>query len=211
MLVIGSSSSGKTYLVKSHIEEALRRKKKRKFIYVSPEFNVDRTLAKLRQNKRWMNFFEGVDVSEKSYIDSGKSSADEWWNDTIHPILKNAEEGTCIVLDDSKDSEVYHQSRKFMDKYLRTGRHKSVGIVSIQHNIRGGKDTSQSYSSVRTVVLFPRSGGKGKIVDFLNETLGVSRKRALELSEIFAESGRWMAIHQWSPVIVYGPKYAIWV
>jgi len=64
-IAIGSSNSGKTFLVSSHIEEALRRKKKRKFIYMSPEFSIDLTLQKLRNNKRWMRYFTGIDVSDK--------------------------------------------------------------------------------------------------------------------------------------------------
>ena len=210
-LIIGSSSSGKTHLIASQIEEALKRKKKRKFIYVSPEFNIDRTLTKLRNNKRWINYFRGIDVSDKSFELSERGTADNWWKEDIYPILKDAEEGTCIVLDDSKDSEIWRQSRAFMTKMLRTGRHRGVGLVSIQHNVRGGQDTSQAYSSVKNVILFPRAGGKGKQVDFLHETVGVSRKRAYELVEIFAESGRHMTIHTWSPVVIYGPKYAVWV
>ena len=46
-VVIGSSASGKTFLVKSWIEDALKRKKKRNFIYLSPESNIDTTLKKL--------------------------------------------------------------------------------------------------------------------------------------------------------------------
>ncbi len=84
-------------------------------------------------------------------------------------------------------------------------------MVSIQHDGRGGQDTAQAFSSVKTVVLFPRAGGKGKQVDFLNETVGLPRRKAHDIVEIFAASGRWMAIHQWSPVVIYGPKYAIFV
>ena len=211
MIVIGSSSSGKTHLVASHIEEALKRKKKRKYIYMSPEFNLDRTLQKLRNNKRWINYFRGIDVSDKAFKESEKGSASQWWDDDIFPLLRDAEEGTTVVMDDNKDSEVWRQSRRFMNKMMRTGRHRSLGLVSIQHNVRGSQDTSQAYSSVKNVVLFPRAGGKGKQVDFLNETVGVTRKQAYNLVDIFAESGRWMAIHQWSPVVIYGPKYAIWV
>ena len=53
--------------------------------------------------------------------------------------------------------------------------------------------------------------GKGKIVDFMTETLGLTRRKATELCEMFAESGRWMAINSWSPVILYGPRLAMWV
>ena len=210
-IAIGSSNSGKTHLIAAHIEEALRRKKKRKFIYLSPEFSVDRTLQKLRGNKRWMKYFKGVDISDKAFKDSEKGAASQWWDEVIFPQLNNAEEGTTIIMDDNKDSEVWRQSRNFMTKYMRTGRHRKVGLVSIQHNVRGGQDTAQAYSSVKTIILFPRAGGKGKQVDFLHELTGVTKRRAHELVEIFGDSGRWMAIHAWSPVVLYGPKYAVWV
>jgi hypothetical protein len=94
---------------------------------------------------------------------------------------------------------------------MRTGRHKKVGVISLQHNVRGGKNTAQAYSSVKHVVLFPRAGGKGKISMFLHELTGLSLRRAHEIVELFAESGRWMQIHQFSPVVLFGPKYALFI
>ena len=210
-LVIGSSGVGKTHLVRMWIEEALKRKKKRKFIYISPECEVDETLKKLRNNKRWKNYFRGIDVSDKAFKDAEQGSANQWWDEVIFPILDDAPEGSTIIMDDAPDAVVYRQLQKFLIKYLRTGRHRKVAVISLQHNVRGGKWTSQSFSSVKTVVLFPRGGGKGRIVDFMNETLGLTRRKANEYCEIFSESGRWMAINSWSPVVLYGPKYAIWI
>ena len=150
-------------------------------------------------------------MSDKAFKESDKGSAEAWWSDVIYPILDQAEPGTTIVLDDAPDSVIYKQLQKFLIKYLRTGRHRKVAIASIQHNVRGGKWTSQSYSSVKNIFLFPRGGGKGKIVEFLNETVGLTRRRAMQLVELFGESGRWMGIHSWSPVVLYGPQYAIWI
>ena len=114
-------------------------------------------------------------------------------------------------LDDAPDSPIHKYLQKFLIKYLRTGRHKKIGVSSIQHNVRGGKWTSQSFSSVKFVSLFVRGSGKGKMVEFLYETLGVGRKKARILVDIFGESGRSMTIHQWSPTIIFGDKYAVWV
>jgi hypothetical protein len=210
-IIIGSSNSGKTYKILSEIEEALRRPKKRKFVYVSPELNVDTTLKKILNNKRWINYFQGVDVSDDAFKESEKATPDEWWHDSIKPILLEQNPGTCIVLDDAPDSPIHKYLQKFLIKYLRTGRHKKIGVSSIQHNVRGGKWTSQSFSSVKFVSLFVRGSGKGKMVEFLYETLGVGRKKARILVDIFGESGRSMTIHQWSPTIIFGDKYAVWV
>jgi hypothetical protein len=209
-LVIGSSGSGKTYLVGSWITEALKAKRKRNFIYISPEFNMDQTLKKLRNSKRYQKHFTGIDVSDESMVESEKG-AEQWWAEDIKPKLDNLKPGSVIIMDDNKDSAVWKQTREFMIKNMRTGRHKSVGVISIQHNVRGGKDTSQAYSSVKHVFLFPRAGGKGKISMFLHELTGLSLRKSHELVEVFAESGRWLAIHQFSPVVIFGPRYAIFV
>jgi len=209
-LTIGSSGVGKTHLVASWIEAALKRKKKRKFYYVSPEVMQDSTLKKLRNSLRWRKYFIPVDVSDEAFKEIGVGSAQSFWDEKIFPVLDEAEEGSVIVLDDSPDASVHRQLQKFMIKYLRTGRHKKVAVVSIQHNIRGSRWTSQAFSSVKNIILFPRGGGKGKIVDYMNETLGLTRRKAAELVELFAESGRWMGVHSWSPVCLYGPKYAVW-
>jgi len=210
-ILIGSSAVGKTHLVISEIEEALKRKKKRRFVYVTPELQVDTTLKKLLNKKGWMKWFTGVDVSDQAFDDSERGSAEEWWRDDILPVLLDLEPGAKIILDDAPDSKVHKYLQKFLIKYLRTGRHKKIGITSIQHNVRGGKWTSQSFSSVKWVVLFPRGSGKGKQVEWLYETLGVGRKKARILVDIFGETGRSMTIHQWSPTVVFGPKYAVWV
>ena len=208
-ILIGSSNSGKTHLVVTEITEALKRPKKRKFVYVSPELNVDTTLKKIINTKRWDKYFQGIDVSDDAFLESEKG-LEEWWKE-IETTLVNQPQGTSIVLDDAPDSQVHKYLQKFLVKYLRTGRHKKVGITSIQHNVRGGKWTSQSFSSVKWVVLFPRGSGKGKIVEWLYESLGVGRKKARVLVNIFGETGRFMYIHQWSPTVVFGPKYAVWV
>ena len=210
-IIIGSSGVGKTFLVIKEIIEALKRKKKRKFIYVSPELGVDTTLNEITHNKRWFRWFQGVDVSDEAFEESQAGGADVFWNKHVYPVLKAAEPGTTIILDDAPDSVIHKHLQSFLIKYLRTGRHKKIGVVSIQHNVRGGKWTSQSFSSVKYITLFPRGGGKGKQVDFLYETVGLTRKHARELVEIFSDSGRSMTIHAWSPTVLFGPKFAVFV
>jgi hypothetical protein len=138
-IIIGSSNSGKSFRVVQQAIEALKRKKKRKFVYVSPELSVDLTLKKILNKKAWFKFFQGIDVSDKAFEESERGSPDEWWASDILPVLLDQEEGTSIILDDAPDSKVHKHLQKFLIKYLRTGRHKKIGIVSIQHNVRGGK------------------------------------------------------------------------
>jgi hypothetical protein len=208
---IGSSGVGKTRREIDAIVEALKRSRKRKFVYVSPEFHLDNTLKKLRNSKRWSKWFEGVDISDEGYKDSERATPDEWWALDIEPILTQQKPGTHIVLDDLRDSVLHKHLQRFLVKYLRTGRHRGIGVTSIQHSIRGGKYTSQSFSSVKWVTLYPRGGGKGKQVEFLYETVGIGRRKARQLVDIFGEGGRWMTIHQWSPTIIFGKQYALFV
>ena len=215
-IVIGSSGSGKTFLVLKWIEEALKRRKKfrRKFIYVSPELQVDTTLKKIINNRRYEKYFEGIDVSDEAFEEFQQTSAgatvDMWW-DSIKSKLIHAPAGTCIVLDDAPDSKVHHYLQGFLTKWLRTGRHKRVGVTSIQHRIRGAKWTSQSFSSVKHVFLGVRGGARGTLVSWIYEQLGIPMRRARELIEIFAETGRFMCVHQWAPAVLFNEKFAIWV
>jgi hypothetical protein len=209
-ILIGSSNTGKTFYVTAQIIEALKRPKKRHFIYVSPELTHDTTLKKLLNNSRWTNYFQGVDVSDEAIAESEKS-VDAYWVENVEPILLNAKEGTRIILDDSQDSKLHKHLQRFLIRYLRTGRHKKVGVTSITHSIKGGKFTSQSFSSCKWVTLFVRGAGRGKIVEWLYDSLGIGRKRAHQLVELFSEFGRTLSIHQWAPGILFGPKYAVWI
>ena len=209
----GSSSSGKTFLVVSQIEEALKRSKakRRTFVYISPELTIDTTLKKILNRKSLIKWFKGVDVSEDAFKESELGSVDQWWSQEILPQLENQPPGTMFILDDAPSAVVHRQLQRLLIKYLKTGRHKKYGVTSLQHNIRNGKWTSQSFSSVKNVVLFPRAGGKGKVVNFWNENFGIRLKQAHELVDIFGESGRWVNIHIWSPTVMFGPKYALFV
>ena len=214
-ILIGSSGVGKTTKVINEITEALKRHKKRRFVYVSPELSTDTSLKKILSSKRWQKYFIGVDVSDSAFeewqTENEGGTSDMWWDTVIRPILTDQPDGTHFVLDDAPDSKVHNYLRKWLIKTLRTGRHKRHGVSSIQHNVRGRNWTSQSFSSVKWVVLFPRGGGKGKQIEWLYENLGVHRKRGRELVDIFAEHGRYMTIHQWSPTVVFGEKFAVWV
>ena len=211
---IGSSGVGKTAKIVNEILEALGRRKKRRFVYISPEVETDTTLKTLLSKKRYQKWVTAVDVSDEAFEEwrterDGTGTVEDWWESEIMGNnLKDLEPGTFVVLDDAPDSPVARMLRAWLIKALRTFRHKRIGVCSIQHNIRGGKWTSQSYSSVKWVTLFPRGGGKGLQVEFLNEQQGVPRRRARELVEIFGDHGRWMTIHQWSPPVLFGPKYA---
>ena len=216
-IIIGSSGVGKTHKIIAEILEAMQRRgRRRKFVYVSPELAIDKTLKKVVNSKRYEKLFTGIDVSDEAFEDwrvsrDNTGTAEEWWSEVISKQLNDLDPGTFVVLDDAPDAVVHHLLRPWLIKMLRTGRHKGVGVGSIQHSIRGGKWTSQSYSSVKWVVLFPRGGGKGLQTEFLAEQHGVPRRKARGLVELFGETSRWMCVHQWSPPILFGSKFALFL
>ena len=205
-ITIASSGTGKTFKICAEIEKALKRKKKRKFVFVSPQLNRDLTLKRLLNSKRFAKHFQGVDVGDEALKESEKD-LESFWKDDIEKILLDQPEGTMIIIDDIKEAVVAPYLLRFLNKALRTFRHKKLGVHSVQHKIRGARFTSTSFSNVKFVTLFPRGGGRGSQVDFLNEVAGVTRRKARELIEIFSEN-RYMTLHSWAPNLIFGPKYA---
>jgi hypothetical protein len=210
-IIIGSSGSGKTYKIINEIEEALRRPKKRKFIYISPELNLDRTLKRVLNNKRWTKYFLGIDVSDESFKQSERANVEEWWLNDIKPLLDEAEPGTKIIIDDGPDSLLRNYLLTYLIRLLRTGRHKGLGVSSVQHRTRARRWTSQSYSSVSQVTLYPSGGGKGTQVAFLYDMMGIGKKRARSLVDLFGSTSRSMTINMWSPSLIFGDKFATFV
>ena len=210
---IGSTSSGKTWHSVSKALSNLQgpRKERRQFVYVSTELEHDDTLKKLMA-KRYEQWVTGVDSSQEAFdkwSDEHGNDVQAWFDQEILPDLKNAPKGGHIFLDDSPDSPAYKQLMKWQNRAFRTLRHSGVGITSIQHSIRGRNWTSQSYSSVFAVILFPNGSGKGKIVRFLADDIGLGVRRARQLVKEFAEGGRTLQIRMWSPSCLVGDRKLI--
>ena len=211
-VTIGSTGSGKTYSSVSKCIAMLQRPitQRRHIVYVSTELEEDLTLKKLMQ-KRYDKWVTGVDTSDNAYNEWRESkenvgSVEEWFEETILPPIENAEPGTHVFIDDPKDSLANRQILKLLNKALRTYRHKKIGVTSIQHAIRGRDWTSQSFSSVFGINLFPAGGGKGKIQSFLADEVGVGIRRAREIVKLFAETGRKMLVRQHTPTCLIGDR-----
>jgi hypothetical protein len=206
-ITIGSSGSGKTYQTVDLIQENLRgpRSQRRQFVYASTELNKDKTLRDLMKDKNspWV---QGIDMSHDAYKESDSNSPEEWFRATMLPILNTVPPGGHIVLDDPKDSDAAKWLLRWQNTAFRTVRHKSVGLTSIQHSMRGGRWSSQAYSSVKFVHTFPRGSGKGKLVDYLSKDIGTTLKEAREYVNRFADNGRLMTIRMHSPAALIGPK-----
>lgn len=206
-ITIGCSGSGKTHHTVSLIKANLHgpRKQRRYFVYASTELAKDRTLKSLMTD-RYRRHVQGVDLSDAAYKESGSSSPEEWFQKDILPFLKNIPPEGHVILDDPKDSMAAMPLMKWQNSAYRTLRHQDVGLTSIQHSMRGGRWSSQAYSSVKFVHTFPRGAGKGKLVDYLSKDIGVPLRFAREYVNKFADQGRVMTIRMHSPAMLIGPK-----
>ena len=207
---IGSTGVGKTWHSVSKALHNLQgpRKDRRQFVYVSTELEHDDTLKQL-MGKRYEQWVTGVDSSQEAFdkwSDEHGNDVQSWFDQEILPDLKNAPSGSHIFLDDSPDSPAHKQLMRWQNRAFRTLRHKNVGISSLQHSIRGRNWTSQSYSSVFAVILFPTGSGKGKIINFISDDIGLGVRRALEIVQEFAETGRTLLVRMHSPSCLIGDR-----
>ena len=206
-ITIGSSGSGKTHhtvdLIKANLNGP--RRERRQFVYASTEMNKDTTLKAL-MGDRYMGFVRGVDLSDDAFEESETGSVDDWFQKEIKPFLTNIPPGSHVVLDDPKDSQAAMPLLSWQNTAYRTLRHKGIGMTSIQHSMRGGRWSSQAYSSVKFVHTFPRGSGKGKLVDYLSKDIGMPLRLAREYVQRFAEQGRLMTVRMHSPACLIGPK-----
>ena len=206
-VTIGSSGSGKTYQTLDLILRNLHgpKKNRRHIVYASTELYTDKTLKKL-MGERYIHYVTGEDLSDEAFEESEHNTVEEWFKNEILPKLKSVREGGHVVLDDPKDSPAAKWLLRWQNTAYRTLRHKGVGMTSIQHSMRGGRWSSQAYSSVKFVHTFPRGSGKGKLVDYLSKDIGVTLRKAREYVERFADNGRVMTIRMHSPSALIGPK-----
>lgn len=209
-IMIGSTGVGKTWhaimMLKSNLQ--LPRKQRRQFVYVSTELKHDTTLKEIL-SKRYEAWVTGVDTSQEAFDDWAEehgNDVESWFEQEILPDLKNIPSSGHIFLDDSPDSPAHRQLLHWQNRAFRTLRHKNVGITSIQHSIRGNQWTSQSYSSVFAVVLFPSGSGKGKIVRFLADDIGLGIRKARTITKDFAETGRFLLVRMHSPSCLIGDR-----
>ena len=211
-VTIGSTGSGKTFSEVSKCIAMLQKpiSFRRPIVYVSTELEQDETLKKLMA-KRYEKWVTGVDTSDEAFKEwkddeNTGSSVQEWFEETILQPIENADKSTHVIFDDSKDSIANKQILHLLNKALRTFRHKKIGVTSLQHSIRGRDWTSQSFSSVFAITLFPAGGGKGKIIQFLADEVGTGIRKAREIVKLFAETGRKMIIRQHSPTALIGDR-----
>ena len=205
--IVGSTASGKSFYV---LEQLIRnitgpKRSRRNWIWISSEFNRDKTLAPVREKLRFQKYVLGIDVSERSYEESEHNTREEFFEHHVKRHIDYAVPGTIVVADDFQDAACASELRRWINTALRVARHQQISYKIIFHNIRAGSFSSQAHNSVKFFTVFPRSQ-RGKIVQYLNSDHAIPLKRARELVEDFAmqKKGRHMSIHLHSPNFISG-------
>ena len=203
-LICSGTGAGKTYYA---TQKALRNLKgpkaqRRRFLIFSAEWNMDKTLAPLKQ-ERFRNYVEGVDCSEQSWKDSQWDSEDQFFENEIKRRVEYAPPSTVILFDDAVDMVASERIRNLINRQLRVARHQGVTIMVVLHNLRSGAWSTQAHNSIRYLTVFPRSQ-KGKIVAYLNRDLGIPMAQARDHVRAFSQTGRTMSIRLHAPEALIG-------
>ena len=205
--VCGSSGAGKTHFVMELIKDNLDgpKKDRRHFIYVSNEFNIDRTLTPLKVDK-YKEYFTGIDISENTIRESEMEPLDFFENE-VKIRIDTAPRGTIVVCDDCPDSHplVAEAMRNLIIKLQRVGRHSGIGLIFLLHKLSSGLWSSQAYSSCKNIIVFPRSM-KNKIRDLMEKEIGITRREAKRHLHDFAQTGRAMVIRMHAPALLQNSK-----
>ena len=200
-MVTGASGSGKGYwilneLIKPNLDGP--RKNKRKFLYLSAEANVDKTIINSGLKKqKYQNWIQFVDISESGMQSTEYKEPQEFFDKYVMPKIKYLPPGSLVILDDYMDSVIPHQLRHFSNKALRTYRHKGIGCLLVLHSIKSGLFSSQSHNSVKGFVLYPRSSFY-KIKQWLKDDVNMSPSEIQILNEM-KEKARSLYLHVHTP------------
>jgi len=205
--VCGSSGSGKTHFVTQMIKNNLdgQKRNRRHFVYISNEYNIDKTLEPLKKQK-YEEYFTGVDISEDTIRES-QHTPDEFFQQEIQLRIDVSPRGSIIIADDCPDSHphVAEAMRNLIVRLQRVGRHKGVGLFFLLHKLSSGLWSSQAYSSARNIIVFPRSM-KNKIRDLMEKEMGIPRREAQRHLHDFAQTGRAMVIRMHAPASLQNEK-----
>ena len=209
--LIGNSGAGKTYWCVQLLMRYLRATKphaRRTVIWVSPEWDIDKSLKPLKDKRFAFNVI-GVNVSQQELKKTGMDSA-SYFHTKIDELIEKHGDHAIVVLDDFMDaaSGLTPLLRNMYNNLLRTARHKVTSVVSLVHSYASGKYTSTAIQSNKFLVFFPRSQ-KNRLVMFMRDHLHMSVPEAKELVQRFAKLDRYVVIRMHSPVAMYNSKYLL--
>ena len=201
-LVVGGTSSGKSFHAMSKLLRNLKgpKKNRRQIIYFSAEWNRDQTLAPIRDPK-YREWVQGVDCSEEGLKLSQWDTPSEFFEHEIQ-LRCDVADPCVIVFDDSQDMVCSRFIKPLINRMMRVARHQKINLIVLLHCLRSASWSSQSHQSCKYITTFPRSQ-KGKIRDYLATDIGLSMREARDCVNDFAQTGRAMTIS------LHCPQFAV--
>jgi hypothetical protein len=178
-------------------------KNRRHVYWISNELMLDTTIQSLLNTEKWSPWFHGIDCSDRAFEESGLDGHG------FFTEIKNQVEGghrnSIVIFDDFQDSPIPILLRRYIDKLLRTGRHRGISAMSIQHSLRNSTYSKQSAESAKHIVIFPRSQ-KGKVINFLKDSASLPLGTAREIVALAVEDGRSAILRQHAPCCLISNK-----
>ena len=184
---MGGSGSGKTtHLVQKFLRNLNGPKRnRRKFLWISNEYLIDKSLNELKKPK-YNAYFRGIDISDSTYDHSEHQGADDFYEKEVGCEVDSLCRGSVVIFDDPMDTPIRKRVLAKINKMLRTCRHKSVGLAYVLHRIKSGNWSQQASSSCKFYTVFPKSS-KGKIAEFLKDQ-GLTAREARETVNDYADT-----------------------
>ena len=208
-IICGGSQSGKTHFTVNRCIANLKlnMSQRRHFYYFSAEWNLDRSLDRLKED-RYKEFVTGIDCGDDAVSESMYETPEQFFTNEIKLRVDNAEKGAVIIFDDPQDmaGDIAYLVRTLQNRLMRVGRHRGLGLMFLTHNLRGGSWTAQCSNSCRYFTLFPRSQS-AKVRDFLNRDLGLTLKESRRAVKIYKQTGRVMRVRLHSPNCIIGDQF----
>jgi hypothetical protein len=124
-------------------------------------------------------------------------------NDPIHPMeIRNS----IVVFDDVdtiRDDRIRLSLEAFKDFLLEQGRHYNVRVIMTSHLLTNYKSTRRSLNEATSICLFPRSGAPNQIRKFLNDNIGIEKKKTERILKL---KSRWVCLYKTSPMYIIYQK-----
>ncbi len=208
--VAGASSSGKTWYIKEKILRNLKGppSHRRKFLFISNQFDLDDTLQELRKPK-YSTWFSGIDVSDDSIssnMQENNLTAEQYFTQNIRNPIYDLPPSSVVLFDDLEDSLIKGPSFQLINRMLRTFRHRKVGVMYIIHRIKAGHLSSQGNQSVKYITTFPKSQ-KGKVLQLFLDQGMTKKEAARNLEDMKLAKGRHLSLRMWAPTCMISEEY----
>lgn len=197
-LISGASGSGKTTLASKIIKNYKETFPKHNIVLFSPIVD-DPAYTDLGMNQ--------IELNEDFKDNQSWGTADleaEDYNDEI--ITINDFYDTLVVFDDCDhihDKKIRRIIMDIRDQLLELGRHKRCSMIVINHQLRNYALTKILLMECNKVVVFPHSGTKGQIRDYLKTYGGYSKD---EIDKIFNIRSHWILLSKTAPMYILHDK-----